>query len=167
MIFWLPHKVALYGDLCSCFQNLHWNKSQFLCGNICSDWFVRCLSYPSAKPSLRQTEPLPGGRDRHPIGFSVFCIHVWSSRFPPSPPLIAVQLHFTEKWNFLILFWFFHLACVGGLAEPVFWISLHHNKRCCPVLQIYYLEHLKKNKGCYWKKIEELKLTKVSQLLRT
>lgn len=71
---------------------------------------------------------------------------MWSPNFPAFPPLIAVQLHFTEKWNFLILFWFFHLACVGGLAEPVFWICQHHKQPCCPVLHIYYFGHLKRKK---------------------
>lgn len=67
----------------------------------------------------RHTEPFTGEQDRHPVGLSVFCIHVWSSHFPPFPPLIAVRVHFTEvEFPYLVLV--FHLACVGGLAEPVF-----------------------------------------------
>lgn len=128
-------------------------------GNICSDWFVCCLSHPSPQPGFRSKQNL---LQEGKIGFSVFSIYVWSSDFPASPPLIAVELHFTEKWNFLILSWIFHLPCVGGLAEPVFWISLHPNNRCCPVLQISCFEHWK-NRTRSWKKMEELKLTKVSQ----
>ena len=31
---------------------------RFLCGNICSDWFVCCLSYPSMKPRFRDKQNL-------------------------------------------------------------------------------------------------------------
>ncbi|KAF2982715.1 hypothetical protein EK904_011621 [Melospiza melodia maxima] len=44
---------------------------------------------------------------------------------------------------------------------PVLWISLHPNNHCCPVLQIYCFEHWK-NRTHSWKKMEELKLTKVA-----
>lgn len=76
--------------------------------------------FPVPKPEFRGKQNL---LHEGKIGFSVFSIHVWSSHFPASPPLIAVELHFMEKWNFLILSWIFHLPCVGELAEPVFWIS--------------------------------------------
>lgn len=117
------------------------------------------FSSPSLKPGFRDKQNL---LHEGKIGFSVFSIHVWSSHFPASPPLRAVELHFMEKWNFLILSWIFHLPCMGGLAESVFWISLHPNNHYCPVLQIYCFEHWK-NRTCSWKKMEELKLTKVSQ----
>lgn len=157
MISWLSHQGALSSDCCSSFQNLHSIKS--LHGNICSDWFLCCHYSPSLKPGFRGKQNL---LHEGKIEFSVFSIHVWSSHFPASPPLIAVELHFMEKWNFLILSWIFHLPCVGGLAESVFWISLHPNSHWCLVLQFCCFEHWK-NRTCSWKKMEKLKLTKVRQ----
>lgn len=76
----------------------------------------------------------------------------------PVPP----ALH--EKWNFLILCWCFHFTCMGGLAELLFWTFLHHSstlaQRCRSVASSIW-----KIKNRYWKKMEELKVTKVSLLL--
>lgn len=109
---------------------------RFLHGNIVQTGLF-ALSSPSLKPGFRGKQNL---LHEGKIGFSVFSIHVWSSHFPASPPLIAVELHFMEKWNFLILSWICHLPCVGVLAGPVLWISLHPNNHCCPELQICCFE---------------------------